>query len=139
MTDVYEQLMTSVVEDNDDEVKQLIITGIDLNARCDQGASPLFGAILHGNPVIISLMLEHGADPNLIAAEPAATIYTEKPLALALQARFLLDWDKYHPIVKLLESSGATDSDGRIESDADLRVREIRAREWQARKSVQCS
>jgi hypothetical protein len=52
-------------------------------------------------------MLEHGADPNLQADEPAATIYTERPLDLALQARFLMNWDKYDPIVKLLERFGA--------------------------------
>lgn len=138
MIDVYEQLMGAVAEDNVEEVQELIQNGIDLNNRCDQGASALSGAIVHGNLSIVQLMLEHGADSNLLADEPAATIYSEKPLDLALQASFLMDWDKYHPIVKLLESFGATDCDGQVESDDDLRDREIRAREWQARKAVQC-
>ncbi len=138
MIDVYEQLMGAVVEDNVEEVQELIQNGIDLNSRCDQGASALSGAILHGNLSIVQLMLEHGADPNLLADEPAATIYSEKPLGLALQASFLMDWDKYHPIVKLLESFGATDCDGRVESDENSKAREIRAREWQAGKPVQC-
>jgi hypothetical protein len=106
MIDVHEQLMGAVVEDNVQEVQRLIENDIDLNSRCDQGASALSGAILHGNLSIIRLMLEHGADPNLVADEPAATIYSEKPLDLALQASFLMDWEKYHPIVKLLESFG---------------------------------
>jgi hypothetical protein len=46
---------------------------------------------------------------NQVAHEPAATSYAEKPLNPAGQARFLLDWDKYDPIVKLLEAFGATD------------------------------
>jgi hypothetical protein len=129
MTNIHEQLMTAIVGDNVAEVQLLIRSGLDLNTRCDQGASALYGAILHGNISIIKLMLRHGADPNLIADEPAASIYTEKPLELAMQARFLMGWDKYNPIVKLLEQYGATDSDGRLESSDDLKVREQRAKE----------
>jgi hypothetical protein len=137
MTNLHGQLMTAIVEENLAEVQRLIQSGLDLNARCDQGASALYGAILQGDLSIIKLMLEHGADPNLIADEPAASIYTEKPLELAMQARFLMDWDKYHPIVKLLEGFGATDLDGHAESSDDLHAREQRAKEWQASKSVQ--
>ncbi len=128
--------MTAIVEDDVDEVKRLIESGLDLNARCDQGASALYGAILYGNTTILRLMLEHGADPNFRADEPAASIYTKKPLELARQSRFLMDWDKYHPAVGFLEEFGATDSDGRVESNEDLKVCEQRAREWQASKSV---
>src|SRR6185295_7013944 len=80
MIDVHEQLMTAVLENDVREVSRLIEKGIDLNYRCDQGASALFGAILQSNVSIIRLMLEHGADPNLVADEPASSIYTEKPL-----------------------------------------------------------
>ena len=103
MVNLHEQLMAAIAEDNVDEVERLVQSGLNLNARCDQGASALYGAILCGNVSVIRLMLEHGADPNLLADEPAAFTYTEKPLDLAMQARFLMDWDKYHPIVKLLE------------------------------------
>lgn len=137
MIDVYEQFITAVVDNDVREVSHLIEKGIDLNYRCDQGASALFGAILQGNVSIIRLMLEHGADPNLVADEPAATIYTEKPLDLARQARFLMDWDKYHPIVKLLEAFGATNDIGEVEKDS--KTVELRAREWQSRKVVQGS
>jgi ankyrin repeat protein len=115
-------------------VRRIIEAGIDLNARIDVGASLLFGAILYGDEEIIRMMLEHGADPNFFADEPAATIYTEKRLDLALQARFLLDWDRYDPIVKLLESFGATDYEGQVESESDRERCQARAREYQAKR-----
>jgi hypothetical protein len=131
MMSLHEQLITAIVKDNVGEVSRLIQDGLDLNVRCDQGASALFVAILQGNITILQLMLEHGADPNLVADEPAATIYAEKPLELAMQSRFLLDWEIYHPIVKLLEQYRATDSDGCVESGDKLEVRKRRAKEWQ--------
>ncbi len=136
MASLHEQLFTAIAESNFDEAKHLIQGGIDLNAPCDQGTSVLYSAILSGNVSLVQMMLEHGADPNFLADEPAASIYTEKPLELAMQARFLMSWDKYHPIVKLLEEFGATDIDGQVESSDDFEARERRAREWQASKSV---
>jgi hypothetical protein len=134
MSDVYDELVKAVVDGDREAVRRIVETGIDLNARIDVGASLLFGAILYGDEPIIRMMLEHGANPNLVAEEPAATMYTEKPLDLAMQTRFLLDWEKYDPIVKLLESFGATDSEGQVESKEDREVRMARAREYQARK-----
>ena len=129
---LHEELMAAIASDKVDEAKLLIRSGIDLNSRCDQGASALYGAILLGNISIVHEMLNHGADPNLIADEPAVSIYTEKPLDLARQCRFLLDWDKYHPIVKLLEQFGATDFEGQV--PVDNSEIEGRARAWQASK-----
>lgn len=134
MANLNEQLLTAIAESDFDEAGRLIQGGIDLNAPCDQGASALYPAILSGDVSLVQLMLEHGADPNFVADEPAASIYTEKPLELAMQARFLMDWAKYHPIVKLLEEYGATDSDGRVESRNDLQICERRAKEWQANR-----
>src|SRR5215208_185435 len=107
MVNLHEQLLTAIAESDFDEAKRLVQGGIDLNAPCDQGASALYSAILSGDVSLVRLMLEHGADPNVRADEPAASIYTEKPLDLAIQARFLMDWDTYHSIVKLLEGYGA--------------------------------
>lgn len=135
-TDAHERLMAAVAEKNTGDVQRLLENGIDLNVRVDQGASVLFGAILQGDELLIRLMLEHGADPNLIAHEPGATIYAEKPLNLARQARFLLDWDKYDPIVKLLEAFGATDIEEQVESESDATLAEARARDWQPRKAA---
>jgi hypothetical protein len=129
MANLHEQLLNAIAEAEFDEGKRLVRSGLDLNVPCDQGASVLYPAILSGDVSLVQLMLEHGADPNFLAGEPAASIYTEKPLELAMQVRFLMDWDKYHPIVKLLEEFGATDSCGFIEPSNDLKVREERAKE----------
>lgn len=137
MTNLHEELLAAIAEDKVEEARRLIRSGLDLNVPCDQGATALYPAILCGNVSLVQLMLEHGADPNFVADEPAATIYTEKPLELARQARFLTSWDRYHLIVKLLEEFGATDSDGHIESNDDQNACEQRAREWQAGKSDQ--
>jgi len=104
--------MTAIFEDNVDEVTRLIQDGLYPNVRFDEGAPALHGAILRGNITIIRLLLEHGANPNLIADEPAASVLTANPLELAMQARHLMDFEKYDPVVKLLEEFGATDAEG---------------------------
>ena len=81
---------------------------------------------------MVQLLLEHGADPNYRAVEPAASIYTEKPLALARQARMLMNWDQYHPIVQLLEKFGATDEDTPHESQDLLEKSKAEAKRWQS-------
>lgn len=53
-SDIHEQLIASIVEDNADEVIRLLELGIDPNKRCDEGVSLLYGAILLGNPIVIS-------------------------------------------------------------------------------------
>jgi ankyrin repeat protein len=107
MPNLHEQLLTAIAESNFDEAKRLVEDGTDLNAPCDQGASALYAAILSGDVSLVRMMLEHGADPNFLADEPAATIYTQRPLELAMEARFMMDWEKYNPMVELLKQSGA--------------------------------
>lgn len=111
MMNLHEELLGAIAEGKVEEAKRIIRTGLDLNVPCDQGASVLYPAILNGDVSLVQLMLEYGADPNFVADEPAATIYTEKPLELAMQARFLMDQDRYQPIVLLLKEFGAIDSD----------------------------
>jgi ankyrin repeat protein len=108
MTSLHEELLQAIGDDQIEKAKHLIRTGIDLNVRCDQGAYVLFAAILSGDVSLVRLMLELGADPNLVAEDPAATVYAENPLELAQGASFLLDRDKYQPIVDLLSQFGAT-------------------------------
>ena len=110
MTSLHEKLLEAIGDDRIEEAKRLTRSGIDLNVRCDRGASVLFVAILTGDVSLVRLMLEHGADPNFVAEDPAATVYAEKPLELALGARFLLDRAKYQPIAELLIQFGATTS-----------------------------
>jgi hypothetical protein len=125
----YEKLLDAINSGNIVEAQRLIETELDLNSPCDDGATPLYSAILNGHHSLVRLMLDRGADPNFIAAEPGASMYTEKPLDLAMQARFLMDWDKFDPIVKALIECGATDYDGHTESPDQLAVRRQRARE----------
>ena len=111
MTSLHKELLAAIADGQIEKAKCLIQTGVDLNAPCDHGASVLFSAILSGDVSLVRLMLELGADPNFVAEEPGATIYAEKPLELAEQARFLLSRDKYQPIAELLDQFGATGID----------------------------
>lgn len=133
---LHEQLLHAINEDHLEVATQLVAAGINLNTPCPEidGAPPLFLAILKGNPAMIQLLLEQGADPNYRADEPAASIYTEKPLALARQARLLVSWDTYDPIVQLLENFGAQDESGQIESEDLLEQTKAEAKRWQAQK-----
>lgn len=119
MTRLHEELLEAIVDGQVEKAKRLILTDMDLNVPCDQGASVLFPAILSGDASLVRLMLERGADPNFVAGEPSATIYAEKPLELARQARFLIDRNKFQPIVELLEQFGATDPDRPVTSSGD--------------------
>jgi ankyrin repeat protein len=97
------QLLSASDNDDLETASRLVTADIDLNVPCAelQGAPALFLAILKGNPAIVQLLLEHGANPNYRADEPAASIYTKKPLALARQARMVMNWNQYQPIVQL--------------------------------------
>jgi len=117
----------------------LVAGDINLNVPCPkiQGAPPLFLATLKGNSAMVQLLLQHGADPNYRAEEPTASIYTETPLALARQARMLMNWDKYHPIVQLLETFGAADEYAPIETQDSLEQTKAEAKRWQSQNSQQ--
>lgn len=112
MADDHDSLMAAIANEDVVAVERIVESGIDLNVPCDQGATVLFGAVLHGNTDICHTLLVHGADPNFRAGEPACDVYAPKPLDLAMQARFLMDSDKSSPVVELLQRFGATDSDG---------------------------
>jgi len=114
LANLQEQLLAAIYEESFEDAKRLARSGLDINGVDENGAPALYHAILKGNMSLVRLLLESGADPNFVADEPAASIYTEKPLELARQARFLMDWDKYAPIVKLLEDFGATDTEGKL-------------------------
>jgi ankyrin repeat protein len=109
MRDLYEEIFTAIAANQVEEAASLIRSGLDLNIASAQGVPALYPAILSGDASLVRLMLERGANPNFVADEPTATIYAEKPIELALQARLLMDWDRYDQIVKLLEEFGATE------------------------------
>ena len=137
METLHDPLLAAIYNDDLETVTGLVVDKIDVNRPCSeiQGAPPLFLAILKGNLSMVQLLLEHGADPNYSADEPAASIYTKKPLALARQARLLMNWDQYHPIVQLLERFGATDEEAPIETQYSLEKTKAEAKRWQSEKS----
>ncbi|MDM5182269.1 ankyrin repeat domain-containing protein [Massilia sp. DJPM01] len=47
-------------------VKILVTAGADVNAKGDQGATPLFNAVIGGNPEVILFLLKSGADPQIV-------------------------------------------------------------------------
>lgn len=48
-----------------ESVKVLIAAGADVNAKGDQGATPLFNAVIGRNPEVVSFLLASHADPNI--------------------------------------------------------------------------
>ena len=100
---LYQAVETSDVQ----QIRKLATSGSDINTPCDNGATVLFLAVLKANIEVIRTLLELGADPNFQAAEPALSVYADTPLELALQARVVMDWEKYNPIVQLLIDNGA--------------------------------
>ncbi|MRV75349.1 hypothetical protein GJ700_26890 [Duganella sp. FT92W] len=48
-----------------ESVKVLVAAGADVNAKGDQGATPLFNAVMGENPEVVSFLLESNADPNI--------------------------------------------------------------------------
>lgn len=132
----HDALMQAIYRNDVAEVEQIIERGLELNYPYDEGASLLYTAILDGRLGIVQLMLEAGANPNFVAEEPAASVYAEKPLDLALQARFLMDWEKFAPIVKTLIDYGATDYEGHTETPDERAVNRRCARRHGCNKTA---
>jgi ankyrin repeat protein len=109
-----EPLLEAVLNKRHHEVSRLIEGGADINARCDEGASVLFAASLSGDVEMVRLLLDLGADANLVAEEPGASIYCPKVVDVIYQAQFLMDWAKYTPVLELLLARGATDERGQV-------------------------
>ncbi len=103
-----------------------------IDERLADGESVLFHAVLSGRIEFVETMLAAGADPNFRAIDPADYLLTPTPLELAQQARFLMDWDKYHPIAVLLQAHGALDQEGLMDDLEQLKAKEISAKSWQA-------
>jgi len=48
-----------------DAVKILVAVGANVNAKGDQGGTPLFNAVIGRNPDVISFLLKSGANPRI--------------------------------------------------------------------------
>lgn len=46
-------------------VKTLVAAGANINAKGDQGATPLFNAVMGENSEVVSFLLKAGADPSI--------------------------------------------------------------------------
>ena len=114
----HDQLLSAIDQDDVKTASEILPDGIDLNQPCAEldGAPALFLAILKGNAAMVQL----------------AAIYTAKPLNLARQAHLLMDWEKYHAIVEILERFGGTDEDGHIDSSDLIETTKAEAKRWQS-------
>ena len=93
----------------------------------------LFYACLSADETLVKLLLELGADPNLVAEGEAIGTYAPKPLDLVMQAMALMDWGRYKPLFEMLRRRGATDWQGNAPT-LD-RVREMRERADERRRN----
>jgi len=98
-----------------EQLQRLIADGVPLEAHDDQGCTALFIAVIQADIVCIGILLEAGANPNVRAEEPAATIYAATALSLAQQARYLMSHEQYAPVIELLRRYGAVDEDPKQE------------------------
>lgn len=130
-----EMLIDGAMSRRIDRIREAIAAGADPDSRCDDGATALLLACLEGDLEAVRLLLDVGADPKLVADEPAADIYAPRPLDLVMQCQFLLDWRKFTPIFTLLVERGAMTFEGNVPSAESEKVRERHALEWQSRKS----
>lgn len=131
-----DQLERAIAASDLPTIRRAVSNGADLNARCDQGASVLFGACLAGDAPVVRLLLDLGADPNLRAEDPADIIYADTVLDLVLQAQVVSSWERYTPIYDLLVARGARDSEGHVPDAATNEQRRARAIDWQTRRDA---
>lgn len=131
------KLLAAVTAGDRGRIKKLVASGVNINARCDQGASVLFYACLAADESLVKLLLELGANPNLNAEGEAIAMYAPKPLDLVLQAMVLTDWGRYKPLCDMLLKRGATDWQGFAPSPAQLRDLRERAEERRRNPGLQ--
>ena len=73
-----EELLVAARKSNVEQVKTLLAKGADIDAKSPYGATPLFFACDRGNDVIVKILLEKGANPNV-----QDTFYKATPLGWA--------------------------------------------------------
>lgn len=72
-------------------VEALVNAGADVNAKGDQGGTPLFNAVIGGNPDVVAFLLKAGADVNIpndyerLVLEYAKNVSAPAPLLKLLE------------------------------------------------------
>ncbi|XP_044735785.1 ankyrin repeat domain-containing protein 54-like [Chrysoperla carnea] len=59
------RLRTAALTNNEDRVREILLTGVDVNAADENKRTPLHLAASRGYAPVVRLLLEHGADPTL--------------------------------------------------------------------------
>ena len=103
-------LIEDVVEGKNDSLSSYLGSGGNANLMDEEWNCPIiFHAVLGGNLDAVQKLIDSGANVNQLAEEPGCDILAETVLSLAMQCRHLQDFNKFDPIVKLLERHGAKD------------------------------
>jgi uncharacterized protein len=76
-------------------IKELILAGVSINSQSESGYTPLMQAVLDNQFNLVEILLNNGADPNLI------TNYRENAYSLALEYGF----KKIAALIKLSPAS----------------------------------
>jgi ankyrin repeat protein len=69
ITDLYQSLYNAIEMDSANEVKQFVAFGANIDYRYDGGKTPLMLAASMGNIDSLQILLELGANPNLVSEE----------------------------------------------------------------------
>lgn len=71
-----DQLFEAIEDEQDvNRVRELIEAGCDVNVRIEEGCTPLIAAVLVGNLEIVKLLVEFGADVNVIDGYFGSPLY----------------------------------------------------------------
>jgi len=90
-------------------LEEYLSRGGDPDLVEEEGATLLFHAVLHAKEDHIRILIRHGCNVNyrINEALSAHFVLAQTPLSLAQQCAFLIDKDKYSPVVQLLIEAGA--------------------------------
>lgn len=95
-------------------LKQACAGGANINALDAEGATALFHVCVRGDLALGECLLQLGADPNISADEPTASMFCENLFDVVTQSQFLIDWETFTAIAQMLVQYGAKDGKGNV-------------------------
>lgn len=103
-------LIENITEGRNELLISYLQSGGNANTIDEKLNCPIiFYAVLAGNIKSVEALIQAGANVNQSALEPGCSILAETALSLAMQCSHLQGYEKFNPIVKLLEQHGAKD------------------------------